>query len=261
VSATAVLARRERYRRWLPYGLGTGGRDLRLFCLPHVGGGASAFAGWIDPLAPAVDVCPVQSPGRENRLGEPPMTRMDELVDALASALLPFLDVPFALLGHSMGGIVGYELAGELWRRYRLVPSMLIVSSSSAPHLVDHGRTALEGLSDAEFVRTVHKTYGGIPDALADQPQLLAAFLPALRGDMALMDSYRPLDRPPVRAPLLVLGGTEDRAVPPAVLEPWSEYAARGFTLRMLPGGHFHPFTGDRFPELLADQLRKGPRS
>lgn len=261
MSATAVLAGEAPHRRWLPYGLRADAPRTRLFCLPHVGGGASAFSGWIDPLAPVAEVCPVQLPGREDRLGEPPATRMDELVDAMATALLPFLDVPFVVFGHSMGGIVAYELAGELWRRHRLVPAVLVVSSSSAPHLIDHRHTALAGLSDAEFVRVLDETYGGIPAALLDQPELLDLYLPVMRGDMALMDSYRPLERAPVHAPIVALGGTEDTGVPREAIEAWSGYTTRGCTVRMLPGGHFHPYSGDRFPQLLADHLPKGHRT
>ena len=50
-----------------------------------------------------VEVCPVQLPGRENRITEPPFTILSSLVDAMVEALAPYFDLPFAFFGHSIG--------------------------------------------------------------------------------------------------------------------------------------------------------------
>src|SRR5437763_149373 len=85
--------------------------SLRLFCFPYAGGGASIFHRWSRSLPQSVDVCAVQYPGREHRWKEPPVTRLSDLVQALRQALAPYMDKPFVLYGHSMGGLVGFELA------------------------------------------------------------------------------------------------------------------------------------------------------
>ena len=53
-----------------------------------------------------VDVCPVQLPGRENRMRERALTRMSLLIDALDIAIRPYLSTPFAFFGHSMGALM-----------------------------------------------------------------------------------------------------------------------------------------------------------
>ncbi len=53
---------------------------LRLFCFPHAGGGASFFRPWIGMLPPDIEVCPVQLPGRENRLKERPFNQFSPLI-------------------------------------------------------------------------------------------------------------------------------------------------------------------------------------
>src|SRR5437870_3798527 len=83
---------------------------MRLFCFPYAGGGAPVYRAWPNDLPHEVEVCPLQLPGRENRLGETPFTRMEPLIDALTQALTPYLDMPFALFGHSMGAAVAYEV-------------------------------------------------------------------------------------------------------------------------------------------------------
>src|SRR5688572_21943118 len=92
--------------RWLLRPLSPGDARLRLFCLPYAGGGASAFRLWPPALAPEVEVCPIQLPGRENRLLETPFTDVSALVAALATALEPAVDRPFALFGHSLGALI-----------------------------------------------------------------------------------------------------------------------------------------------------------
>lgn len=69
---------------------------IRLICFHHAGGGASAFRGWREYLPSGVDVCPVQLPGREDRLREKPYRQMVPLVRNLAEELETYLNQPFA---------------------------------------------------------------------------------------------------------------------------------------------------------------------
>src|ERR1044071_9320478 len=82
------------------------GARLRLFLLPHAGGGASAFRGWADLFPPQVEVCPVQLPGRENRTREPAFNRVQPLVEALTGVLAGWRDLPYAVFGHSNGALL-----------------------------------------------------------------------------------------------------------------------------------------------------------
>src|SRR5262245_25838037 len=108
---------------------------VRLFCFPHAGGGASLFRGWADGLPDAVEVCPVQLPGRETRFREPPFLCLEPLIEALATALRPHLDRPFAFFGHSLGALVAFELARRLGRAEGPQPVHLFVSGCAAPQI------------------------------------------------------------------------------------------------------------------------------
>src|SRR5205807_1716438 len=87
---------------------------LRLFCFPYAGGGASLFRSWSERLPPEIEVCPVQLPGRETRISEQPFSQLGALLDPLMHILLPHLDRPYALFGHSMGALISFELARML---------------------------------------------------------------------------------------------------------------------------------------------------
>jgi medium-chain acyl-[acyl-carrier-protein] hydrolase len=87
---------------------------LRLFCFPYAGAGALIFRNWQDWLPTDVEVCPIQLPGRGTRMAERPFTQLPPLVEALATALRPLPDKPFALFGHSLGALVSCELARRI---------------------------------------------------------------------------------------------------------------------------------------------------
>ena len=106
---------------------------LRLFCFPYAGGSAAIFRDWLALLAPRIEVMAVELPGHGSRRDEEPFAAMSPLVDALVSALLPDLNQPFAIFGHSMGALIGYEFARRLYTRVGLQPRRLFVSGHGAP--------------------------------------------------------------------------------------------------------------------------------
>src|SRR5271170_8113500 len=108
---------------------------LRLFCLPYAGGSALIFRAWSNALPADIEVCPIQLPGRSTRLKEQPFTAMSALIQVLAQALSPLLDKPFAIFGHSLGALVGFELARQLRRQYGVNPARLFVSAVRAPQV------------------------------------------------------------------------------------------------------------------------------
>ncbi|MGW4113681.1 thioesterase II family protein [Actinosynnema sp. NPDC004786] len=214
---------------------------LRLFCLPHVGGAASAYEPWRGALGEDVEVCPVELPGRQTRLRERPVDRLGPLVDALASALGDELDVPYAVFGHSLGALVAFELARELRRRGAGEPRVLFASGGAAPRLPRLRRPVHDAPDDR--VIALLKTLGGLPDDVLDEPELLRLFLPTIRADFAVFETYGYRPEPPLACPVVVFTGREDVEVPPARVAPWSAESTGPFASHVLPGGHFFVHT------------------
>jgi medium-chain acyl-[acyl-carrier-protein] hydrolase len=210
--------------------------SVTLFCLPFAGGGAAAFREWPDALPPSVEVCPVHLPGREARFGEPAISDMDELVDPLVNGLTPHLDGPFALFGHSMGGLIAFELTDRLRRRGR-PPAWLFASGTRAPH-VPRRTEPRHVLPDDRFVVAVREM-NGTPPALLENPEILELMLPTLRSDFRLAEAYRYRPRPPLECPVAAFGGCDDPDVPEEDVSAWRQQAAGRFELHMLPGDHF----------------------
>jgi medium-chain acyl-[acyl-carrier-protein] hydrolase len=227
---------------------------LRLFCFSHAGGGTAAYRRWADVLPAGVEVCLVQMPGRESRFREPPYTSMASLVRAVAGALAPHLGRPFALYGHSLGSLVAFELARELRRRAAPGPVHLFVSGRGAPQ-VRSGRAPIHQLPDAAFLEELRQL-GGTPREVLDNDALMQVFLPVLRADYTIAETYACTPEPPLDCPLSAFGGLDDTAWPAASLEGWREQTRAAFRLRMFPGGHFFTRTSEpHFLAALAEEL------
>ena len=229
--------------RYLPTDL-SADAAMRLFTLPYAGGGSAGYFRWRPAMPPRVDVVPIQLPGREARIGEPPITDLRKLVAEIADAVAPLLDRPFVLLGHSLGAWLAYELACELRSRGERLPSLLIVAASPAPHR-PRGEEPLHQLPDAEFVAEMIRRYDGIPPAVREHKELLELLLPAMRGDMELLETYEYVEKPPLETDILAIGSTEDRSVSATALADWRRHTSEHFSNRLLPGGHFFLFQAD----------------
>jgi medium-chain acyl-[acyl-carrier-protein] hydrolase len=226
-----------------------------IFCFPFAGGGASFYRPWSAYAPATIALCPMQPPGREERFTEPCFDRMSDLVAAAADALQAIVRPPYALFGHSMGGMVSYELIHELVRRGAPMPAHLFVSATPAPHLAST-IPAIYDLARERFIEEVRR-YGGLPAEVLRSPELLELLLPRLRADLAVTGTYSYVERPPLSIPITAFSGSDDDIVTPAKVDAWREHTVTAFRHERFPGGHF--FLADRAPEvvcILAETLR-----
>jgi medium-chain acyl-[acyl-carrier-protein] hydrolase len=212
---------------------------LRLFCFPYAGAGTSALRQFSLELPSDIEPCIVELPGRETRFTEAPFARVVDLIRAAARAMHPLMDdAPFALFGHSMGALLGFELARELRRRGGPKPVYLIVSGALAPHL-PHPDPPTHRLSDPEFIEEVRRRYDGIPAAVLEHPELVKIILPTLRADVRSLETYVYRDEAPLDCPILALGGLEDSRVGSEELGAWRLHTRAPFSMKRFPGNHF----------------------
>jgi medium-chain acyl-[acyl-carrier-protein] hydrolase len=225
---------------------------LRLFCFPHAGASALIFRTWPDSLPADIEVCPIQLPGRGTRLMERPFTELPPLVEALAQALAPLLDMPFAFFGHSLGALVSFELLRRLRRQYGLHPACLLVSAAGAPQLPHRG-SPIHALPDKEFLAELRRL-NGTPSELLDHEELMKIMLPLLRADFAVYENYTYANESPLNCAISAFGGLQDQRVSERDLQAWSAMTNNSFSLRMLPGDHFF-LQAPRFLRVLTNEL------
>lgn len=225
---------------------------LRLVCLPHAGGTASFFHSWIPWMSAAVELYAVRYPGRQDRLGEPCIERMDDLADRIASALVPLLDRPVALFGHSMGAAVAYEVGQRLEAVSGFALTHLFVSGREAPHVARV--TDLGRLDDDLLIKKI-RALGDVDRGLLDDLDLRELILPSLRADYRLIDGYRPEQPAKIAAPITAYAGVSDPGCRIEAARAWSELTTGGFDLRIFAGDHFYLVPAAA--ELIDDMLRR----
>ncbi len=214
-------------------------RRIRLFCLPYAGAGASIYRTWQRGVSTGIEIVPVQLPGRENRLSEPPFKVMAPLVESLVQTLRPYLDEPFALFGHSIGALISFELARQLRREFGRNPQCLFVSGHGAPQVRDSRlNPSIPDLPEADLLAQLRRL-NGTPEAVFEDAEFLQLVLPALRADFSIGARYEYLSDERLICPISAFGGLEDPVVLQKDLLEWHKQTHGRFVCRMLPGNHF----------------------
>ena len=229
----------------------------RLICFPHAGGGPAAFHSWPARLPESLEVWAVQLPGRSARLTEAPISRLVTLAQLAADALVPALDKPVAIFGHSMGALLGFEVARHL-RRYGRLPIHLFVLGCPAPHTIRNTHNIHE-LAESDFLAELGRLNGTPPEVL-DNEDVMQLFLPILRADFAAFESYRYVHEAPLEHPITAFGGTDDSEVSSEELVAWKQQTTAAFAVAMIAGGHFpHAFSQALMLQKVADILSEDP--
>jgi surfactin synthase thioesterase subunit len=224
-------------RKWILGGVGTLRHQHQLVCLPHAGGLASAYRGWLAPVAEDVDLLPVQLPGRETRIREPLETSFSRLVERITDALCR-ADLPdISLFGHSMGALLAV-MVGDSLQQAGVAVRHLFVSGHPGIRFKPQDTRLWVGVKDTD--ETLFDTLTMLDPVLGlpEHEELRAMFLPVLRADLMMLRDLPPLAR--VSVPVTALGGADDPLLAGFDLTAWAGRTDRDCAIYRLPGGHFY---------------------
>ena len=209
---------------------------LRLFCLPYSGASAMAYSRWRRSLPEWLQVRPLELPGRGMRMDEPLQRDIRRLASQLADEISAELDRPYALFGHSLGGLLAFELAHALRERGLPEPLALFASATAAPARRDVSEYTV-AKTDAQLIARLREL-NGTSEAVLANPELMQLMLPILRADFLLCGSFTHDQRPPLPLPIHVFGGKQDSVRAEQLLD-WQLDTSRVFSLDLFEGHHF----------------------
>lgn len=206
-----------------------------LLCFPYAGGGASIYSNWIKKLQNDVTVCSIQLPGREDRIIEAPYTHMKELLKELNNQIIQLKNNKIFIFGHSMGAKIAYE-AAKILEYHNITVNHLIVSGSRVPHIPE--TNPISHLSDKKFKNKI-ASFGVTPKEIIQNEDLFNFFLPMLRADFILDETYYNDKIEMLSCPITSFYGKEDQDANYETISKWKEYTKSNFDYETFEGGHF----------------------
>ena len=214
--------------------------NLRLFCFYYAGGSASFYAGWNNFLADDIGVYPYEIAGHGERAGESQAKSINEIAAEAAEAISRYSDKPIILFGHSMGGDIAYKTAYLLENEYKISLKGLFISGS-VPCFADAGKynnIIMTELDDDEFCRDLIE-FGAIDKRIFRIRNFNELYLPVIRNDFNLTESFVPDKGEKVNCDITIYGGESDRIIPSLLLGGWDDFTNGSIKVKIMNGEHF----------------------
>ncbi|EFM11228.1 Thioesterase [Paenibacillus curdlanolyticus YK9] len=211
---------------------------IKLFCFSHAGGSVTGFSRWRKLLAPGIELCPLELRGRGLKTGQPFYESAQAAVQDLYPALVKEAgDSPYALLGHSMGTLLVYEMCRHIKSMGFREPVASFFSGRTPPHVTTK-RKQLHLLPDQEFADAI-RALDLTPAEVFEHAELLAMFLPIIRADYRLIETYAYSEIvPPLTSDIFVWTGEKDELTRER-MEEWAQVTTGRCQFREFAGGHF----------------------
>ncbi|WP_037298578.1 thioesterase II family protein [Ruminococcus flavefaciens] len=208
---------------------------MNLFCIPCAGGSAYMFRKIGEMLPPDIKLCPLEIPGRGSRFNEELESDLSSVANDLYESIKDRLDEDYCILGFSMGGILAYELCCRLMSHHRKMPGSVFILGSEPPE--HFSNTEYHKLDDESFKKKLI-SINGIPRELIDNSELFDFYIPVLRADFTMCETYKN-EHDAVRFDVsfhLINGISDD--INRKQLDLWRNYC-RSCTMDFVPGDHF----------------------
>jgi len=215
---------------------------LTLICFPSSGSAASMYNSWTNKLKSySINLITLEYPGRGTRFSEPLSLSIDALCRDLLKNIKPYLTLnnhPIVFFGHSLGGLVCFEMARLMLEKEIPLPAHLIISSRQSP-LCTINSMLSSNRSDNELTETLFKM-GGLPRSVLKNSELMTLLLPIIRSDLSINECYQCNNLSPLPIPITTIYGTQDPVITRDNVLAWQQFTDQKIKIIPMPGGHFY---------------------
>ncbi|MGM7721819.1 thioesterase II family protein [Metabacillus sp. Hm71] len=222
-------------------------RKLVLFCFPYAGGSGAIFHHWSKYLHPSIELCPIDYAGRGKRFQESFYQNMNEAIDDLFDVVHPFISKNhYSFFGHSLGGLIAYELCKKVASESCRPPEHLFLSGIKAPNQLR--KKKIHHLPEKEFKEELLEL-NGTPLEVLNNQELMNLFIPVLRSDFKLIEEYEGDQvRAKINTSITALYGDKDNMSRNDMMK-WRDFTAKDSRIICYPGGHF--FIREHYKEII----------
>jgi surfactin synthase thioesterase subunit len=230
-------------------------KNLRLICLPYAGGNKYSYRSYSEKAPSFLELITLEYPGRGARMKDALMSNIADLVDDLyAQVITKINDVDYAIYGHSMGGLLTYLLTIKLLENNKKLPLHLFITGTSGPSAPGRLEKKRSLLGKKEFIQEIID-FGGMPDEMLQNEELLYFFEPILRADFKASENYIYKPHAPLNIPITVITGSAEDMTQ-ADIQTWQHETTQPVDFKVLPGNHFFILNhADKIMYTIARQL------
>lgn len=208
-----------------------------LFAVPGAGAGPREFINWEGTLGEDIEFRRVLY---NNKLAGTNMLCDDvkEAARRVAERIAEEADSSddIRLFGHCMGATIAYETAVLLEEERGISIKELFVAAFVSPDVgIEDG---ISDMDDDAFADEI-ESHGVFPEEFFANRSLLKLFLPAIRADYRMIESYRDTRHRVLDCPITGFYGLDDEEVRPGDTEGWRNYTSCGYSDIWFPGDHY----------------------
>jgi medium-chain acyl-[acyl-carrier-protein] hydrolase len=210
---------------------------IRLLCIPFAGAGPAAFRAFSAALPGEIEPWGLMLPGREGLAKAAPFVAWAGMLDASMRAAAAIPPGPLAIYGHSLGALIGLDLAARIAQTSvsRLVH--LFVAARPAPAAATETAAILDR-DDETLLARMTEIYGAPPASFLNA-EIRDYALPILRADLALLLARPPTGPAGLNAPLTAIIGAGDPSTPAAAIDGWRAETSGPFAIETVAAGHY----------------------
>lgn len=203
----------------------------KLIIFTHAGALPIQYINWTKGLLQDNFDIYISSPSPKN------CQNWQELIEFYSEEFHQIVDEKSMILGHSMGSLVAYQL---LLKYESKLPKLCLSAIAPLSNVRIQYYKKIAQLSAEEFTKTL-KDFGGIPDYLSSQVELMARYVQDIRKDFQLLASATAFSEK-IATKMTVLGGNNDQIATLSDLNAWKHRTSKDFDLKVFTGGHFYIF-------------------
>ena len=220
-------------------------QQTNILCFPFAGGNRYSFQKFQEYVPETFAMETYELPGRGGRQTEPLLQDMEAItVDALRWAQ-QYLDTPYVIYGHSMGGLIGFELVRTLVKKSLPLPLNMFITGCGGPQSIKNTRNYQ--LPKEEFI-AVLKALGGVTSEITENDQIMDYYDPVLRADFQAIEAYKYVESPSLNMQITCLIGSTD-TVTLQDAQTWRQETNAKVDIKRIPGDHF--FIEDYYEEIM----------
>lgn len=216
---------------------------MKLITLPFAGGNKYSLS-FLKRKIFDLEVVNLEYPGRGARNSESFLKDIDAIVNDIFIKIINEIGAePYIIYGHSMGALVGYLVCQKIEESGIRQPLKLIVSGKKSPSIKNE--RILSHLPDQLFWEEVIKI-GGIPSELHSHHELINFYIPILRADFEVFESYNYVKKKKLNLPIDVFYGT-DEEISENEIKEWENESTEEVVVKPLKGNHFFIYNQEGF--------------